>query len=264
MLLFSTLVAVFLYALASVLQWQTVLGKRTANPSLFKWLALAGFVAHTLSVYKVLHQPGGLNLSLFSAGSLIAWLVTGLVLLSSLRQAIDNLFLGVLPMATITALLSVITEIQPGKPYAAGLIAHILISILAYSVFTIAVLQALLLSRQEAALKHHHTRGLVASLPPLQTMERFLFELLWAGLILLTASLVTGFLFEDNLFAQHLIHKTVLSLVAWLLYATLLFGRISFGWRSHTAIRWTLSSFVFLALGYFGSKFVTELILHSA
>ena len=40
-------------------------------------LALAGFAAHTLSVYKVLHQPGGLNLSLFSAGSLIAWLVTG-------------------------------------------------------------------------------------------------------------------------------------------------------------------------------------------
>ncbi|MFW1678736.1 cytochrome C assembly family protein [Pontibacter sp. JAM-7] len=263
MLLFSTLLAVLLYGAASLLQYQVVLGKRTAQPALLKWLALGGFVAHTLSVYTVLHQPQGLNLSLFSAGSLIAWLVTGLVLLSSLRQAIDNLFLGVLPMALITALLTIVTDLQPGKPYAGGLIAHILLSILAYSVFTIAVIQAILLSRQEAALKHHHTRGLIASLPPLQTMERFLFELLWAGLILLTASLVTGFLFEDNLFAQHLVHKTVLSIMAWGLYATLLFGRLSFGWRSHTAIRWTLGSFALLALGYFGSKFVTELILHS-
>jgi len=38
-------------------------------------------------------------------------------------------------------------------------------------------------------------------------------------------------------------------------------GSHRFGWRGRTAIRWTLSGFGFLALAFFGSKLVLELIL---
>ncbi|MGH1460706.1 MAG: cytochrome C assembly family protein [Neptuniibacter sp.] len=258
MLALSTLVAVFFYSVAGFLQWRVMLGESKPPRSRNQLIGVAAFAAHTLSVYLVLHQPSGINLEVVSVGSLISWLVAGLVLLSSLRQNIDNLFIGVFPMAAVTALLAWSTGSETGRLYEGGLIAHILLSILAYSIFTVSVLQAILLSRQEAALKQHHTRGLISSLPPLQTMERLLFEMIWTGLILLSASLASGFLFVEDLFAQHLVHKTVLSILAWLFYATLLFGRITFGWRSHTAVRWTISGFIILALGFFGSKAVME------
>ncbi len=260
MLTLSTLFAVFLYLIAATLQFQS-LKKQTKRPVLVKLITAAGVILHTFSVYSVLHQPNGINLGFFIAGSLVAWLVAVVVIISSFRHPIENLFIGVLPMAALNAALSVWgPNLGIAKIYQGGLIVHILLSILAYSVFTIATFQAFLLSKQDQALKLHHTRGLVASLPPLQTMERLLFEMIWIGMILLTASLVTGFLFLDNLFAQQLVHKTLLSIMAWILYAILLWGRTVLGWRSHRAVRWTVSGFFLLMLGFFGSKLVLDII----
>jgi ABC-type uncharacterized transport system permease subunit len=78
----------------------------------------------------------------------------------------------------------------------------------------------------------------------------------------LTISLISGFIFIENLFAQHLVHKTVLSILAWLIFSSLLLGRSLYGWRGQIAIQWTLIGFVSLLLAYFGSKLVLELILH--
>ena len=101
---------------------------------------------------------------------------------------------------------------------------------------------------------------MIRSLPPLQIMEKLLFEMIWTGFILLTASLITGMLVFDDLFAQHLVHKTALSIIAWLLYFALLVGRHVMGWRSQKAVRWTVGSFTLLMLAFFGSKFVIELL----
>lgn len=262
MLILSTLIAIACYSTATFFQWKILQGERRQPRNINQRIGWAGFAAHTLAVYMVLHPPEGLHLGFFAMGSLVSWLVVAIVLLSSIRQAIENLFIGVLPIAIITALLAgFVPEASVAKSYDSGLIAHILLSVLAYSILTVAVLQAVLLSRQHSALKHHHTRGLVASLPPLQTMERLLFEMLWSGLILLTAALVTGFVFLDDLFAQHLVHKTVLSIIAWLLYTTLICGRLFFGWRSHTATRWTIGGFILLALAFFGSKLAIEWLI---
>lgn len=262
MLMIFTLVAVVLYAAATGLQWQE-LKKDARHPSpRIKLIGAGAWLTHTISLYLLLHQDGAINLSLFNVGSLISWLVAGIVLISSLRQAISNLYLGVFPLAAWAALISLmVPETASSKPYSSGVIVHILLSILAYSLFTISVLQAILLHLQEKALKTHKTRGLVTTLPPLQVMERLLFESLGTGLALLTGSLLTGFLFFDDFFAQHLIHKTALSIIAWLLYAALLTGRTLFGWRSRTAIRWTVGSFSVLALAFFGSKIVIELFI---
>jgi len=78
---------------------------------------------------------------------------------------------------------------------------------------------------------------------------------------LLTLSLFTGFVFVTNLFTQHLVHKTVLSLFAWTIFGVLLIGRVRFGWRGRTAVGWTLFGFGVLALAYFGAKFVLEDVL---
>ncbi|WP_370278907.1 inner membrane protein YpjD [Pontibacterium sp.] len=262
MLILPTLLAAAFYAVATFLQWQILQGERKQPRKINQLLGWAGFACHTVAVYALLHQPQGIHLGFFAMGSLVSWLVVAIVLLSSIRQAIDNLFIGVFPIALLAALIAgIIPEESIARDYDGGLITHILLSVLAYSILTLAVLQAVLVSRQHSALKHHHTRGLVASLPPLQTMDRLLFEMIWSGLILLTAALISGFLFVDDLFAQHLIHKTVLSLIAWVLYATLICGRQFFGWRSHTATRWTIGGFILLAMAFFGSKLVLEWLL---
>jgi len=98
-------------------------------------------------------------------------------------------------------------------------------------------------------------------MPPLQTMETLLFEMIWAGQILLTLSLITGFTFIHNMTAQHLSHKVIFSVMAWIIYAVLLWGRHTLGWRGAAAIRFTLGGFAALMLAYFGSKLVLEVIL---
>jgi ABC-type uncharacterized transport system permease subunit len=93
-------------------------------------------------------------------------------------------------------------------------------------------------------------------------MESMLFELLWIGVTLLAIAIVSGVIFIDDIFAQHLVHKTILSIVAWLLFSILLWGHYQLGWRSKTAVRFTLTGFALLMLAFFGSKLVLELILH--
>jgi ABC-type uncharacterized transport system permease subunit len=99
-------------------------------------------------------------------------------------------------------------------------------------------------------------------LPPMQVMEDLLIQFILFGFFLLSLSLATGFMFLHNIFAQHLVHKTVLSILAWLIFGSLLWGRWSFGWRGRKVIYLTLGGFILLLLAYFGSKLVLELILH--
>jgi len=127
--------------------------------------------------------------------------------------------------------------------------------------FTLAAIQALVLAVQERQIRQRSLGGLMRQLPPLQSMEASLFQLIGSGFLLLTIGLITGFIFLDDIFAQQLAHKTVLSLIAWCVFATLLWGRRQYGWRGQTAIKWTLVGFLFLVLAYFGSKFVLEFIL---
>ena len=98
-------------------------------------------------------------------------------------------------------------------------------------------------------------------MPPLRNMEAILFEVILIGFIVLTISLASGLVFLDNMFAQHLAHKTILSILAWLVFLTLLIGHWRLGWRGRTAVRWTLGGFVSLMMAYFGSKFALEILL---
>ena len=225
---------------------------------------LMGAILHAMVLYQGMVVTGGLNLGFFHAFSLAAWTVVLLLLLSSLRKPVENLGIVLLPIAALTLLLALrypAVHLLPAGA-AMGLKMHVILSLLAYSVLAMACVQAILLAVQDRHLRHHHPGGFVRMLPPLQTMESLLFEMIAAGYLLLSAALVSGFLFLQDMFAQQLVHKTVLSMVAWVAFGTLLWGRFRFGWRGRTAIRWTISGFVFLLLAYFGSKAVLELILN--
>ena len=131
---------------------------------------------------------------------------------------------------------------------------HIALSVLGAGLLTLAAVQAVTLAVQDALLHGKSAHRLVQALPPLQTMERALFVLIALGFFMLSLSLLSGLLFVDDLLAQHLAEKTVLSVIAWVLFGGLLWGRWRRGWRGRTAVRWTLAGYGVLILAYFGSK----------
>ncbi len=226
-------------------------------------LGLAGVILHTVVLYQNIHIDSGINLGFFNAGSLVMWIILLLLMVSSLTKPVENLGIVLLPIAIIAVTLELYfpaTRLLPTDS-AWGLRVHVLISLLAYSIFTLASVQAILLSIQDHHLRHRHPGGFVRALPPLQTMELLLFEMIGFGFVLLTFALVSGLVFLDDIFAQHLVHKTVLSILAWLVFGVLLWGRFKSGWRGRKALIWTQVGFVVLALAYFGSKFVIELLL---
>jgi ABC-type uncharacterized transport system permease subunit len=138
---------------------------------------------------------------------------------------------------------------------------HILFSLLAYSLLSIAAVQAILLSIQEHHLRTKHPAGFIRALPPMQAMETLLFQMIAIGFILLTLALITGVIYLEDIFAQHLVHKSILSIAAWAVFGILLWGRWHHGWRGRTAIRWTLAGFITLLLAYVGSTFVLQVLL---
>ena len=124
-----------------------------------------------------------------------------------------------------------------------------------------AACQAVLLALVEHQLRSKHSFGLLHLLPPLETMESLLFTLLWSGITVLSLAIAAGFIFLENMFAQHVVHHTILSMASWTGYAVLLIGHKVFGWRGTTAVLWALIAFALLLLAYFGSKFVLEFLL---
>jgi ABC-type uncharacterized transport system permease subunit len=207
--------------------------------------------------------PGGLNLGFFHALSLFAWVIAAIIVVVSLSQPLENLaFLG-LPLAAGSALLALAF---PGSRMVVldrgfGFELHLVLAIVAYSLVSVAAVQAVVLAYQERQLRRKRLAGAVRALPPLQTMETLLFQLIAAGFFVLSLAIVSGAMFVENLFGRGIGHKTVLSVAAWLILGVLLWGRWRYGWRGRVAIRWSLGGFFALMLAYFGSKFVLELVL---
>lgn len=243
------------------------LSKGTQNPGAKRPLLALGLVAaalHAAILYQNLFLVSGLNLGFFNALSLLSWLIAVLVLLAALTQPLENLGIAVLPLAAIALLLE---QIFPSAHLVSGEAAialrlHIAISIFAYSLFSIAAVQAILLAIQDRHLHGKRPGGYIRALPPLETMETLLFQLIGIGFILQSLSLLSGILYLEDMFAQHLVHKTVFSITAWVIFAILLLGRWRSGWRGRVAIRWTLGGFTALLLAYLGSKWVLEIVLN--
>ncbi len=258
--------AILLYLTSALLIGLCLFGKsdckqRSRRPGVH--LGLGGAILHGALLYQNIFVSAGINLGFFNAISLVTWIIVLVLMLSTLTKPVENLGIILLPLAAIAIALEM--NFDSARFLAAdaswGLRIHVLISLLAYSLLAMASVQAILLAIQDHHLHSGHPGGFIRALPPLQTMEALLFEMIGAGFLLLTISLFSGFLFLDDMFAQRMVHKSILSMLAWLVFGGLLWGRYRFGWRGQKALTWTLVGFVVLMLAYFGSKFVVELLL---
>ena len=255
-----------LYLAATGVQLLHVSQRRQQIDRVVIGLGLAALLLHAIIAWDSLFLNGGVNLGFYKISALLFLVINVACITSLARRPLQNLLVALFPLSALAVLIAVFAPNTSTvvTDLSGGMLLHISSSILAYAVLTLAAIQSALLAVQDHQLKHRHTRGIVQILPPLQLMESMLFELLWAGVILLTIAIASGFVFIDDIFAQSLVHKTVLTLVAWLLFAVLLWGHYQLGWRSNTAVRLTLAGFVLLMLAFFGSKLVLELVLHRA
>ena len=261
---FPAVIAALLYLAAGGLQLIHTSQQRSQMSRTVIGLGLAALLFHGAVTYYTVFTPAGVDLGFYKVSSLIFLVINSACFLSLTRRPLQNLLIVLMPLSAVSVLVSAFgpsTSVPTEAGLSGGMIVHIGSSVVAYALLTLAAIQSALVAVQDHQLKSNHTRGIVQILPPLQLMESMLFELLWVGVAMLTVAIASGAVFVDDIFAQHLAHKTVLTIIAWLLFSLLLWGHYQLGWRSQTAVRLTLAGFALLMLAFFGSKLVLELVL---
>lgn len=266
-----------LYALAAIVAWwpvgvaaQTPAGASAIAVSNARILIMRAVLVIALAIHGAalgysLFSGEGLNIGFSHAVSLIVWLVMlAYTLIGFDNQMLRIVALYLAPVAMFVAMLPMLLPAYRIVNYVDWAFRlHFVVAILAYALYTVATLHALLMLFLE---KHLHEGSLppqLQGLPPLLRLEKLLFQLLGIAFLLLTATLLTGIFFSETLFGKafQVTYKTVFAAFSWVIFGGLLFGHWKFGWRGKLAMRWTLIGFVLLLLSYVGSKFVSEIIL---
>lgn len=242
-------------------------------------LLFAAIVAHGVLLHMTIFPRDAMVFGFAFALSAMFWLCSAIYWIESFFLPLDGLRLLVLPFAFVASLMPLVFGGVRVLPYAAAPLfkLHFIIANVAYGLFAIAALHAVLMlfaERRLHARRGAHQRraegrwlaGWLDTLPPLLTLERLLFRMIGAGFALLTLTLLSGVLISEQLIDRALMldHKTVFSILSWVMFGALLTARRISGWRGRAALRWVLASFVALLLGYIGSRFVFEVLLHRA
>jgi ABC-type uncharacterized transport system permease subunit len=261
-------VVVAAYAAAGWLSWRA-LRPSAAGPAeglrAERLLVPVALTAHAALLAHTILTPGGPDLGFGNALALVAWLSTLIAWIMTLLRPQPGLLAMLLPASAVAAaiplLMHVSHEIGAAEQPVGAL--HVAIALVAYAMFVVAVLQAIVLLWLERRLHTGALGSLPTGVPPLLTLERFVFQLTTGAFLMLTLTLASGMLFTETLFGQPLRfnHKTVFSILAWLVFAALLLGRARYGWRGRVALRWLLAGSVLLLLAYLGTKFVLEVLL---
>jgi ABC-type uncharacterized transport system permease subunit len=257
------------YLGAAVFEWGR-LAPGTASPSersvlIARWAVAFALAGHAVLVDKAVATPQGFDVSFANALSAVAGLTALFAWLGTLARAMPGILAVALPVAAIGAPLPALLrnphEVSfPDEPWA---LLHIAVALTAYSLLIVAALQALVLLGLERRLHRGLPEPAGKAMPPLLTLERFLFRLVDLGFVLLTLTLVSGALFSEELFGKPLrfTHKVVFSILGWIVFAGLIFGRHRYGWRGRSALSWVLAGTGLVFLAYVGSKFVLEVLL---
>ena len=263
-MLLAFIIAIMAYVAVSLYLGWALTVNSPIQKTMTLGVLLVGMLGHAALLYPYIITLYGLNFNLFNVFSLTSLLFLLFYVLFSLYRPIVSLGILAAPTALFGLIIGYVgrAPYQPMTNVSIGLEAHILFSLGAYCVLLMATLQALFLRLQIRELKHQTIhRFWVNKLPSLQTMESLLFDMILVGFILLSIALALGFVYVEDLMGQHIVHKTVFSLLSWLLFAVLLLGHWRAGWRGKRAANITFYAFILLALGFVGSKFVLEMLL---
>ena len=246
----------------------TAAGPAAAPPVRLEMLLFpVALVVHGMLLYRRVLAPDGLDLGVANAISILAWLTVLIYWLAGLAYTGLSGVLGLMaPLAFAAVAIQALVPSSHVVNYGGNPLfaLHFVIAMLAYSLFFIATVHALVMLAEEHWLHRGILPPFLKSMPPLLEMEALLFRILLAAFVLLTFTLVSGVFFSEELFGKPFkttSHKMVFAFVSWLIFGGLLVGHHVQGWRGRKAVHWTLAGFTALLLAYVGSKVVLELIL---
>ena len=252
----------FLYIITSVLIWKYL--SYNFNNRNFKLLIMSiwtsALLIHIYSIYPIFVDLFIINLSLLYALIVVSLFISIILFFLSFKGNFEYMGMVVLPIISLIFLLIPETSLMNVKINNL-LFSHIVISLISYSIICLCATQAFFLKLQENRLQKNNPSSIVSSLPPLETMDILLFKFLVFGVISLSISLLSGFLFLENIFSKLMIEKSSLSLLAWIIFVYLLFGRLQYGWRGEKAANITLVGFTILFLAYFGTRAFLEVFI---
>lgn len=256
-------ISIISYMLAVVFTSQRFASSRRWGQRRIQITSMVAVAAHVLSVALVLNQTGYRQFTIASTLLIIAALLAVLNLARGQRAEALLLRPVIFSFAILSALVAVVIPLDAGQAVSvsSGVTLHVALSLLAFSLLTLAALYSLQLLYINNLLKHHKAKALSSNLPPLMTVEAYFFRLLTVGTGVLTLAIVSGFIFLDNMFATGQMHKTVLSITAWLTFNCIIIVHYWRGLRGKPAVIFTLVASFLLILAYYGSRFVRDVIL---
>lgn len=223
-----------------------------------------GLVLHLCLLYPSIVTQYGLNFNIFNSLSLTGAFFLLFFLLFSLYRPILILGLLASPTAFITLSLGYFGKVayQPIDNISPLLSVHIILSFASYCILWMSAVQAVILKLQIRELKHQTIhRFWVNKLPPLQSMESLLFDMILLGFVLLSFALTLGLVVTHDIIGQHIAHKFFFSILSWCVFGWLIIGHYKYGWRGNRASLMTIYGFLLLLIGFVGSKAVLELVL---
>lgn len=226
-----------------------------------------GIVIHSHFLFNEIYQQNGLSLTIANIISLIGLQLAITAVFAAFNKTMRGFAGGILLISSLSALLSIWaldqfnTSPHEIKELSWQVNTHAITSLLAYGLLCTGAIIALFALVQDKRLKQKRISSLNALFAPLETTERTLFNIASFGSTLLFLSVFSGIIFIENIFSQHLAHKTILSITALIMFSILVYGRRFFGWRGKSIIYLYLSAFLMLATSYFGTKFILENIL---
>ncbi|WP_162063473.1 inner membrane protein YpjD [Vibrio taketomensis] len=226
--------------------------------------AVLALLFHAWSLSDLIFSGAGQNLSILNVASLISFIISLVMSTAMFKARLWFILPVVYSFAAINLLAanllpsSYITHFENDPK----LLIHISLALFSYSTLTIGALYALQLAWLDNRLKAKKALVINPNVPPLMLIERQLFKIILIGTALLTATLITGFTFVHDMFAQGKAHKGILSFIAWIIYSILIWGHYQKGWRGKKVTWFAIAGATLLTLAYFGSRFVREIILN--
>ncbi|MCC6068845.1 cytochrome c biogenesis protein CcsA [Ferrovum sp. PN-J185] len=263
-------ITAFLYLMIGIRDWLSfnVTETKPEQAQRREWstrlFLLVAWFTHVRLIHQTIMMNNQLDFSIGPSLSLLAATTVAMYWLIGFRHQMGLLRPVILFLAIPGVLAPLIFTQEKAVNYTGiAFKVHVMVSLMAYSLFGIATIHALFIRVLEKRI-HSKVLARISRWPSLVAMDAILFQMLWIGFVFLTITLISGVFFSEDIFGKPLVmsHKIVFSILSWVIYATLLVGRIQYGWRGRKAAFFVESGFVMLVLAYVGSKFVLEVLLH--
>ncbi|MDX8403515.1 MAG: cytochrome c biogenesis protein CcsA [Mariprofundaceae bacterium] len=206
----------------------------------------------------------GIHFSLTAAVVIAILLIQGMYLIGLWKHGVRGLGLFLLPA---TAVLLLLIPLLPESNsdqwiHTSSLLesGHLLISLLAYAILTLAAFHAIMHLILDRSLKLKKISPVIQAMPSLFEIETHLFaQVRWAT-SLLAIGILTGLTWQWVEFQHFALfsHKVLLALFSFAVLILLLSKRKKVGWHGRRASHMVLAAYTLLLLAYFGAKLISS------